>query len=91
MYSDLCPSDFFSQPGFDFQNNISASIAYWIAILLGFCLSLAIELTQAYLPMRDSSLLDVISNTLGTVAGILLFKYVFPILRKTNSGRMFLP
>ena len=68
-----------------FTNNISAPIAYWIAILLGFCLSLAIELTQAYLPMRDSSLLDVISNTLGTVAGVLLFTLVLPILRKTNS------
>jgi len=56
-----------------FSKYISAPIAFWIAILSGFCISLAIELTQAYLPMRDSSLLDVISNTLGTLAGILLF------------------
>ena len=87
----FAPFGFFLTAWLRFSKNISAPIAHWIAILLGFCISLSIELTQAYLPMRDSSLLDVISNTLGTLAGIMLFRYVLPILRKTNSGRMFLP
>jgi hypothetical protein len=86
----FAPFGFFLAAWLRFSNNNSAPVAYWIAITLCFCISIAIELTQAYLPMRDSSLLDVISNTLGAVAGILLFTYVLLVLRKTNSGRMFL-
>jgi VanZ like family len=85
------PFGFFLASWLLFSLNISARIGYWIAVLLGFCFSLGIELTQAYLPMRDSSFLDVISNTLGTLAGILLFQYVLPILRKANRGRTYLP
>jgi VanZ family protein len=40
-----------------------------LTIALGGITSLAIELLQAYLPSRDSSLLDVIDNTLGTALG----------------------
>jgi glycopeptide antibiotics resistance protein len=54
--------------------NIPFPRAFGISILLGFSISLMIELTQAYLPMRDSSLLDLINNTLGTVVGALLLK-----------------
>ena len=39
------------------------------AVMLGFCLSLAIEAAQAWLPSRDSSLLDLALNSLGTGAG----------------------
>lgn len=56
--------------------------AYGITLFLGFCLSLAIELIQVYLPTRDSSFMDVISNILGTAAGVLLFKYALPSLHK---------
>ncbi len=52
------------------------SSAYCITFFLGLCLSLAIELIQVYLPMRDSSLLDIISNTVGTALSILLFHYI---------------
>ena len=68
----IVPFGFFLAAWLRFSKYISAPNAYWIAILLGFCISLAIELTQSYLPMRDSSLLDVISNTLGTAAGAFL-------------------
>ena len=40
-----------------------------LTIALGGITSLAIELLQVYLPSRDSSLLDVIDNTLGTILG----------------------
>ena len=39
------------------------------AVMLGFCLSLAIEAAQAWLPSRDSSLLDLALNSFGTGAG----------------------
>ncbi len=58
---------------------------YYITIVLGFCVSLTIELTQAYLPTRDSSLLDVINNTLGTAIGAFLLKYGLPIVHKYSS------
>jgi VanZ family protein len=46
--------------------------AYGFTSFAGFLLSLAIELAQVYLPTRDSSLLDVINNVLGTALGALL-------------------
>ena len=48
--------------------------AYVIAALLGVGLSLFIELTQAWLPARDSSLVDLICNTGGTILGIFIFQ-----------------
>ncbi len=42
-------------------------------ILLGGGLSLFIELSQAFLPTRSSSVLDLVFNTLGTVIGAMLF------------------
>ena len=44
------------------------------AVLLGSGLSLLIELAQAWLPMRDSSLVDVACNAAGTVLGVLIFR-----------------
>jgi len=51
------------------------ALRYLVPILAGVSLSLAIELTQAYLPGRDSSLLDLICNTVGTVGGVLLHRW----------------
>jgi hypothetical protein len=50
------------------------SANYIITVLLGFGLSLAIELMQVYLPIRDSSLTDVICNVLGTIMGLILYQ-----------------
>jgi VanZ family protein len=44
------------------------------AVLFGTGISFAIELLQAFLPSRDSSLTDVVSNTFGTYLGALLFR-----------------
>jgi hypothetical protein len=42
-------------------------------IILGVGLSLAIEVSQAYLPTRDSSLTDVAMNAVGTVLGVFMY------------------
>ncbi|MBN2506879.1 MAG: VanZ family protein [Verrucomicrobia bacterium] len=41
-----------------------------LAVLAGAALSLTIELAQVHLPMRDSSLSDLVLNILGTLAGV---------------------
>jgi hypothetical protein len=45
------------------------------SILLGFMVSLSIEISQAFLPTRDSGLIDVITNTIGTALGTMLYPY----------------
>lgn len=85
------PFGFFLSAWLRFAKNPTARRVYGISLFLGFCLSLVIELTQGYFPTRDSSLMDVLSNTMGTAAGILLLKYALPILRNAKSGPMILP
>jgi VanZ family protein len=45
-------------------------------VLVGALTSLVIEGSQAYLPTRHSSLLDLICNTCGAYFGVLLYKIV---------------
>jgi len=54
--------------------------AMGIALLLGAGISLFIELLQAYLPTRDSSLTDVLNNILGTYIGARLLRTTHRIL-----------
>lgn len=43
--------------------------ALWCAVLIGGLTSLAIEISQVFLPTRDSSALDLINNIIGGIAG----------------------
>lgn len=45
----------------------------FLSVLFAGSTSLAIELFQVYLPTRSSQLIDVITNILGTVIGVILF------------------
>jgi len=47
--------------------------AFLITVALGFFMSLFIEYVQSWLPMRHSSLRDVMINTFGVLAGAVLF------------------
>ena len=53
------------------------------AVCAGATISLAIELTQVWLPNRDSSATDLLCNTLGTFLGALIARKVQP---KTPSA-----
>lgn len=41
-------------------------------VLLGLALSTAVELTQLYTPHRDTNLMDVITNVIGSALGVVL-------------------
>lgn len=45
------------------------------ALILGFSLSLAVELLQVFLPGRDPSLSDILANTFGSFVGYLCFYF----------------
>jgi len=53
--------------------------------LVGFCLSLTIEVTQLFTYWRLSCTDDLIANTLGAVLGCLIFKVFVKIFRKIEA------
>jgi VanZ family protein len=59
---------------------------YIVPALLGIGTSLAIELSQAYLPTRDSSLTDVVMNALGTILGIVIFHIFLQNFKSRRTG-----
>jgi hypothetical protein len=65
------PLGLFSVAYFSTMRAVRNAVA--AAILLGFFTSLTIELLQAYLPTRDSGMNDLITNTFGTVLGVVLY------------------
>ena len=60
-----------------------------LILLLGTLTSLGVELTQVYLPSRDSSAGDLVFNTLGTLIGILLLQLAVRRIERKNVKTLF--
>lgn len=60
------------------------------ALILGFMLSMSIESLQLFLPVRTAAPVDVVANTLGTVAGAWLYDHLTARLAMTPTmvGRL---
>lgn len=58
---------------------------WWVAILLGVGLSVAIETAQAFLPTRVADVQDVIHNGMGAVLGVVVI--VIVTARSENARR----
>ena len=56
-------------PASPFAKGGGVVVAVVLAVVAGFVVSLAIEYLQAYLPSRDSSVRDFITNVFGTAIG----------------------
>jgi VanZ family protein len=65
------PLGFFFCGYFSFVRPISRGMV--AATAWGFAISLIIEILQAFLPTRSSGMTDIITNTLGTAVGAMLY------------------
>jgi hypothetical protein len=65
----------------------AASRPTLVTVILGFAVSLTIEILQAFLPTRDSGLTDVITNTVGTAAGAMLYQYAASLAPARVAGQ----
>jgi len=69
------------------RDQIGDRTAVGLALLLGGCLSLGIELVQILLPMRNSSFVDLILNVFGTGLGAVAALWLTRLVPRSGARR----
>jgi VanZ family protein len=70
-----------------FAQKYRAVIGIVGAVLIGFALSTSVEIVQLFEPQRVSSLLDVMTNTAGSLIGAIAAWILFPQWKSANFSR----
>jgi VanZ family protein len=78
------PFGFFACLFFVRAKQAGPSRAILLTLIMGAITSLTIELLQAFLPTRESSLLDLINNTLGTLVGAIVHYGVATVVSRSR-------
>jgi glycopeptide antibiotics resistance protein len=68
------------------NRGVSRSVALIVALVAGAFTSYTVEFLQLFIPMRDSGWNDIISNSMGSVTGFLLFELCGELLLKPMTS-----
>lgn len=68
------------------RKNIGMGVCLFLAAAVGFAVSITIEVLQAFLPSRNSSMLDLIMNTTGTLIGALIMAVTVRVTDYMGTG-----
>jgi VanZ family protein len=60
--------------------------SFYGPVLLGFLLSTVIELTQLFTPVRDSSIVDLVTNVIGSACGMLIAVLFEAMIERRRPG-----
>jgi VanZ family protein len=72
---------------FMIHQNVTFRRSLLVSIACGFAISFAIEISQAFLSSRSSSMVDLLNNTLGSATGACLYYFRSTLLPKRENSR----
>jgi glycopeptide antibiotics resistance protein len=73
---------------FGFFASCSSSLRPKTIVIMGFLLSLCIEIVQLFfVPFRAFDVDDILLNTLGTIIGVVLFRLLDQLMVKTSRAK----
>jgi glycopeptide antibiotics resistance protein len=67
------------------ERTMSRTASFFIVYAAGALLSYAIEITQIYIPMRDSGWEDVLTNSTGSIVGFLVYELLGALIINSLS------
>lgn len=67
------------------HKNVTFKRSLLVSIVVGFAISFAIEISQAFLSSRSSSMVDLLNNTLGSATGACLYYFRSTFLPKRED------